>query len=187
MRYFRVSSCSLALVLLAAGVAHAAGDGHGNDWGNLAWRLVNAAVVIAIIWKLAGKTIASFFTGRSAGIARELDSLETRKEKARQDLLDVEKRIANLEHERAAILADYEARGEALKADIIAKAEAAARQIMTQAKQSTQNEIDKALAELREELAEKIIAAASESIAGSLSAKDQEKLLSSFLNKVVLQ
>ncbi|MCC8193157.1 MAG: ATP synthase F0 subunit B, partial [Deltaproteobacteria bacterium] len=113
--------------------------------------------------------------------------LETRKEKARHDLLDVERRIANLENERKAILADYEARGEALKADIIAKAEEAASQITTQARKTAQNEIDKAVAALRDELADKIIDAAGESIAGSLSPKDQEKLLNSFLNKVVLQ
>lgn len=187
MRYLRIPSCALALVFLIAGVAHAAGDGHGANWSDLAWRLLNAVIVIAIIWKLASKKIAAFFTGRGEGIARELKDLATRKEKAQQALLDVEKRIANLEAERAAILADYEARGEALKADIIAKAEAAAQQIMTQAKRTAQNEIDKAVMELREEMADKIIAAASESLTTSLSAKDQEKLLSSFLNKVVLQ
>ena len=185
------------MTLLGFGIAHAAGDGHGNDWGNLAWRLLNLAIVVAIIWKLAGKKIASFFTGRSAGIAHELDDLETRKEKARQDLLDVEKRIAGLESERKSILADYEARGEALKADIIAKAEQTAAMIMTQARQSAQNEIETALAALREELADKIIDAAGKSISGSLSAKEQEKLLQrsldskeladSFRDKGVLQ
>jgi F-type H+-transporting ATPase subunit b len=187
MRYFRICSCSLVLVLLAAGIARAAGDGHGNDWGNLAWRVANAAIVIALIWKLAGKTIASFFTGRGAGIARELDELEARKEKARRDLLDVEKRIANLESERKGILTDYETRGEALKAEILAKAEEAARHIVTQAERTARNEIDSALAALREELADKIIDAASESVSGSLSARDQEKLLNGFLSKVVLQ
>ena len=41
--------------------------------------------------------------------------------------------------------------------------------------------------DLFEELADKIVDAASRSIATSLSAKDQEKLLDGFLNKVVLQ
>ena len=177
------------MVLAAAGVALASPDGSGQQSPamNLFWRLLNIAVVVGIIWKLAGRKIAEFFTGRQAGIARELDDLETRKEQARQELMDVEKRIASLESERKAILADYEARGEALKADIIAKAEETARQIMTQAKQTAQNEIDNALTAMRDELADKIIDAASESIAGSLNAKDQEKLLNSFLNKVVLQ
>lgn len=101
--------------------------------------------------------------------------------------MDVERRIADLEKERAAVIAEYEARGEALKAEIIAKAEESAKLIMTQAKQTAQNEIDKALSAMREELADKIVEAASESISASLSTKDHEKLLNSFLSKVVLQ
>ena len=177
MRYLRVCFCALTVTLVTAGVAFAAEAAHGHDWGNLAWRLLNLAIVVAIIWKLAGKKIAGFFTGRSEGIARELDDLEARKEKARQDLLAVEQRIASLESERASILADYTARGEALKAEILAKAEETARQITTQAKQTARNEIDVALTALREELADKIIDAASASISGSLKAKDQKKLL----------
>ena len=197
MRHLRICFYSFALVLLTANVAYAAGDGHGNDWGNLAWRLLNLAIVVAIVWKLAGKKIAGFFSGRSKGIAAELENLDARKEKARQDLLDVEQRIANLESERAIILGDFKARGEALKAEIIAKAEESARQITTQAKQTAQNEIDLAIAALREKLADKIIDAATEAIAKSLNAEDQKKLLqrslddtalaSVFANKEVLQ
>lgn len=188
MRQLRILSVSFVLVLLAVGVAHAAGETHEPlRWGDLFYRVVTTALVVAAIWKLAGKKIAEFFTGRREGIAKELDDLQTRKEKAREDLIEVERRIANLEQERREILKDYEARGEALKAEIVARAEAAADRIMTQAKQSAQNEIDKALAEVREELAEKIVEAASKSIAGSLTAKDHEKLLNSFLSKVVLQ
>ena len=185
MRHLRILLCTLAMLLAAAGTAHAA-DGHTN-WPDLGWRVITAAAVVFIIYKAAGKMIAGALSGRRQGIAQELDDLETRKEKARADLLDVEKRIANLERERKAILKEYEARGEALKAEIVAKAETTAAQIMTQAKQTAQNEIDGALAAMREDLAEKIVAAASESITGSLTAKDQEKLLDSVLNKVVLQ
>lgn len=176
------------MVLAATGVAYASGGSDQQSPAmNLFWRLLNIAVVVGIIWKLAGKKIAEFFAGRQAGIAKELEDLEARKEYARQELMEVEKRIANLENERKSILADYEARGEALKADIVAKAEDTARQIMIQAKQTAQNETDNALAAMRNELADLIIDTANGSISGSLSGKDQEKLLNSFLNKVVLQ
>ena len=189
MRNFRLPDYVIMGLLAASAATLAVSSGFEQQPPavNFTWRILNIALVAAIVWKLAGGAIASFFTGRRDGIARELDDLEARKEKARQDLMDVEKRIASLENERAAILADYETRGEALKADIIARAEETARQITTQAKQTAQNEIDNALAAMREDLADKIVDAASQSIAGSLSAKDHEKLLNSFLNKVVLQ
>lgn len=175
-------------MLLAPGsFAHAAEGAAGLPWDDLLYRIATAVLVVATIWKLAGKKIAGALSGRRSGIAQELDSLEAGKEKARRDLMEIEKRIANLEQERLAILAEYEARGEALKAEITAKAEENARQILSHARQTAQNEIDKAIASVREELAEKIVAAASDSIAESLNAKDQEKLLNGFLNKVVLQ
>ena len=179
MRNLRLPDYVILGLLAAVAVTFGVSQGYEQQPPaiNFIWRILNVGLVVGIIWKLAGKAIASFFTGRSAGIARELEDIESRKEKARQDLLDVEKRIAGLESERKMILADYEARGEALKADIIAKAEQTAALIMTQAKQTAQNEIDNALAALREELADKIVDAASRSISGSLSAKDQEKLL----------
>lgn len=184
MRHLRIIALSGIMVLLAAGAAHAAGDGHPPlRWMDLFYRVVTTILVIAAIWKLAGKPAVKFFTGRRDGIALELDDLDARKEKAQQDLACVEQRIADLENERAAIIADYEARGEALKKEIIAKAEEQAAQIMNQARQTAQSEIDQALTVLRAELAEKIVAAASESIAGTLSAKDHEKLLNNFLTK----
>ncbi|CAK7037565.1 MAG: ATP synthase subunit b [Desulfovibrio sp.] len=187
MRHAKITILSLAFVFGASGVAFAAGDGHGLPWKDFFFRIATAALVVGIIWKFAGKLIAEWFSNRRSGIAQELDDLEARKENARQALMDVEKRIANLEKERMAILAEYETRGEALKAEIIAKAEDTAAQIVTQAKQTAQNEIDKALVSMREELAEQITDAAGKALAGSLSAKDHEKLLNGFLNKVVLQ
>lgn len=187
MRHLKTLALSFALVLSSAGGAGASSGIDMNMLPDLGFRVATAAMVCFVIWKFAGKAAVNFFTGRRTGIEKELNDIETRKEKARQDLLEVEKRIAGLEKDRAAILADYEARGEALKAEIIAKAEAAAAHITSQAKQTVQNEIDSALANMREELAEKIIEAASASIAGSLNTKDQDKLLNSFLNKVVLQ
>lgn len=187
MRSMKIYVLSFFLLLAGSGTARAA---HGIDPAMLpdfAFRVITAGLVCFVIWKFAGKKIADFFTGRRDGIEAELRQLEERKEQARQSLMDVEKRIADLENERAAILADYEARGEALKAEIIAKAEAAAAQITSQARQTARNEIDNALAAMREELADKITKAAGESISGTLKAKDQEKLLNSFLNKVVLQ
>lgn len=187
MRHGKILILSFAAVLGVSSVAHAAGSGHSLPWDDLLYRIATAVLVVGTIWKLAGKKIAEALTGRRDGIAKELDTLESRKENARQSLMDVERRIAGLEKERAAVIAEYEARGEALKAEIIAKAEESAKLIMTQAKQTAQNEIDKALSAMREELADKIVEAASESISASLSAKDHEKLLNSFLSKVVLQ
>ncbi len=186
MRYTRLLLLSLFFIFIGADIAQAA-EVHPTNWPDLGWRVVNLALVIAAIWFLASKKIAAFFAGRKTGIATELADLETRKEKARDELAAVEKRIANLEQERNAILAEYRARGEAVKAEIIAKAEEAAAQITSQAKKSAQNEVDQAVAAMRAELADELAKAASEALAASLTTKDHEKLIDASITKVVLQ
>ncbi len=182
----RTLALSFLFVLTASGPAFAA-DGAPTNWIDLLWRTVTIVLVLGVIWKLAGQKILTFFADRRSGIERELHDLEERKEQARAKLAEVEKRIANLESERQAILADYAARGEALKAEIVAKAELSAAQITAQAKQTAQHEIDQAVAAMRAELAEQITNAAKDALAQKLSPKEHEKLIDSFLTKVVLQ
>lgn len=181
--------CALTAVGASVACASPAGE-HGftgDQWLNLLWRIATVALVVGVIWYFVGKKAVAFFRGRKSGIEQELHDFEARKEEARANLLDVEKRIANLEKERQAIMDDYRARAEAMANDIIAKAEERAAQISTQAKQAAENEIDQALAAMRAELAEAIAQATRELLADSLTPKQHEELIDSFLNKVVLQ
>ncbi|WP_027181525.1 F0F1 ATP synthase subunit B [Oleidesulfovibrio alaskensis] len=181
----------LGVMLLATGVALAAGGEaasgeHHYDWTNLGFRLANFAIFIAIIYYAAGKKLIAFFGGRRKGIEQELNDLETRKTDAKKQLGDVEKRIADLENERKAIIAEYQAQGEALKAAIISKAETSARQIVEQAKKSAENEVKYAKDAMREELADMIVDATEKLLKERLDGNEQEKLIDKYLTKVVL-
>ena len=186
MRDSRTLFLSAFLVLAAVGTAQAA-EGHVTNWPDLGWRVLNIVLVVGVLWLLAGKKIATFFSGRKTGIETEFADLEARKAKAHADLEAVEQRIAGLENERNTILAEYRARGEAVKAEIIARAQESAAQIHIQAKQSAQSEIDQALDALRTELADQLAKAAREALTASLTEKDHEKLIDASINKVVLQ
>lgn len=175
------------LVLAFAQAAHAAAPAHEPVWSDLLWRTVTIALVLAVIWKAAGKRILAFFSDRRTGIEQELRNLETRKEEARARLAEVEARIGSLDAECEAILQDYRSRGEALKAEILAKAEAAAAQLSAQARQAARNEIEQAVAAMRAEIAEHIAVAAQRALEKKLSPAEHEKLLDAVLSRVVLQ
>lgn len=175
------------MTLCFAVIAHASGDsGHGPDWGNFALRIVNFIIFIGIIWKVAGKKIVGFFCGRRQSIEQELGDLETRRSEAQKQLAEVEQRIANLEVERQAILADFQAQGEHIKSAIIAKAEVSAKQITDQAKRTADNEIKAAIDDMRASMAEEIIDAASKQLQKKLTGEEHEKLIDKYLTKVVL-
>ena len=187
MQRLKIVLTACCILLLAAAPAIASGDGdHGESWSNLAFRIGNIILFVGVIAKLWGKKIVGMFKGRSQGIASELSSLEERKAAAQKSLADVEKRIANLEGERKAIIAEFTAQGEAMKAAILHDAEKAAAQIAAQAKTTAQNEIKAAIEAMRAEMADKVVEATEQLIQKKLSASEHVKLVDKYLTKVVL-
>ncbi len=173
------------MVLSGASVALAASEG-GYDWANFGYRVLNFIIFAAIIYYAAGKKVIAFFTQRRQGIAQELDDLAARKAQAQSKLDDVVQRIADLENERKAILAEYEAQGEALKEAILAKAQRTADQMVEQAQKTTENEVAYAKDAIRAELAELIADATERLLRERLDDAGQEKLIDKYLTKVVL-
>jgi F-type H+-transporting ATPase subunit b len=112
--------------------------------------------------------------------------MDTRKEEAAKKLSDVETSIANLEAEKAKILADAEAQGNALKQAIIDQAHASAEQIKAQAKVAAEQEAKLAVESIKAEMAEKIVEAAEIMVQKQLKKKDHEGLINEYLTKVVL-
>lgn len=187
MKGLRILAGATGLTLLAAGYAVASGgDGHGLPWDNFAYRVATFVIVGGILWKFAGKKAVGFFSGRRSGIEQELVDLETRKTDARKSLADVEQRIADLDKEREAILAEARDQAEAIKATIIEKAEKTAEQITAQAARTAESEMKQATEQMRAEMADLVVEAAEKLMAEKLTGDEQEKLIDKYLTKVVL-
>lgn len=187
MNKARIVFFTLAVCLLTAACAWASAEGHeAPNWKNLVLRTINFALVVGIIWYVAGKKIANTFSGRKLGIENQLADLQERKDGAQKRLAEVERSIANLEAEKTAILADYRAQGEAMRASIIAAAEEQAERVRAQALVSAEQEAKMAMNALRVDMADKIIEAAQGILAEKLNAKTQDKLVDDALGKVVL-
>ena len=185
--HLRTIVTAVCFFLLSAGAAFASEHSIADmPWGNFAFRIGNFVLFIGIIAYFFGAKIKGFFKGRTQQIANEITLLEQRKAETSAALAEVEDRIKNLEVERKAILAEYQAQGEAAKATIIAKAEEAAVRLQEQAKRTAQNEIDQAVDAIRADMAEKIAQAAERMLAERLSTEEHGKLIDQYLTKVVL-
>lgn len=91
-----------------------------------------------MVYKLAGKRLADFLSGRTKQIETDLSDLDGRRESAEQKLVEVEARYRQPGSGRTKILADAKAQGEALRQAIVDKAEIQAAQIKAQAEVATQ-------------------------------------------------
>lgn len=174
-----------AMVLVAATCW--AADGHeAPRWGDFGWRVLNFVLFFGILWYFTGKLIRKYFKGRRQQIKDGLDNLEQRRAEAKVKLADVEKRIANLEAERKAILDESMAQAERLKQQIIAEAQRQADQIVEQARLTAQNEGRAMLNDVRATIADEIVDAARKALVEKLDAKGHDALIAKALNKVVL-
>ncbi|MDQ7031859.1 MAG: ATP synthase F0 subunit B [Desulfonauticus sp.] len=187
-RWQKVTWLGLVLVMWV-GVAWASGEGgaaHGDKVMNLVYRVINFILVAAILYKLAGKKAADFFSGRSRQIEEELKGLEQRRVQAEAKLQEVEQKIANLETEREQILRVAREQGEAIKAQIIEDAKRSAEQIKAQAKITAEQEAKAVFEQVKAEIAEKIVQAAEGLIKERLSEDIHRKLINEYLTKVVV-
>lgn len=177
---------ALAIAAVAAQAAAAEAAHEAPRWGDLAWRVLNLVIFAGILWYFMGGLAKRFFKGRRQLIRQSLDDLEERRAKAKEHLAAVESRIARLDEEREAILAESRTQAENLKQSIMAEARRQAAQIVEQARLAAENEGRSALAEVRAAIADEIVAAAEQSLREKLTAGDHEKLIANSLNKVVL-
>lgn len=179
---------SLALLVVGAMCAPvlASEAHHEPRWGDFAWRVLNLILFCALLWYFTGKLIKRFFRNRKQTIQDTLDELEKRREEARNQLAEIEKRIANLESERQAILDESKAQAERLKQGIVADAQKQAGQIVDQARRAAENEGRAMLDQVRATVANEIVDAAAKALRGQLTEEDHDRLIANSLDKVTL-
>lgn len=166
-----------------------------NPWINLLARVGNILLFLYILWRVAGKKLGAFLSGRRASIAEEFDSLEKRKAETEQNLHDLEKRIANLDAERQAILEESKQQAQALRERMLAKAEEDANRIREQATRAAENESQAMRDGIREQIADDIVRAVEEMLKSRLATNADKsgmtaghaQLIDNALRKVVLQ
>lgn len=190
MRWWAGILLGLALGLLLAGVALAAGGegGHGitpEKITDFIWRTVNFLVFAAILIKLLAKPAKAFFSQRTSDISESFEELEAKKAEAEAALKAAEERLAQMGAEREKLMEQFLAEGEAEKAKIIQKAEMVASRIKEMAALTIAQETKKAALELKKEVAEQATQMAEEIIKKEITSADQHKLVEEYLQKVV--
>ncbi|MGQ9671055.1 MAG: F0F1 ATP synthase subunit B [Desulfosoma sp.] len=182
---------SAALVAVSLGVATAAfasaGGGHeaGLPWKDFFLRLMNFAIMLAILIKLLKKPVANFFSSRRENIQRLLTDLEEKKKEVEAKAAEYQAKLAALDKETEQILAEYIQEGETEKQKIIQAAEKQAQYIKEQARLAIQQEIKAAKESLQEEIAELSVSAAEDLLKKHIRPEDQDRLIDEFITKAV--
>jgi len=163
--------------------------GHGGEeamtfLGDWLPRLVNFAIIAAIVVYFTKKPIRDFFKNRSSEIAKAMqESTETR-ERAVAALTEMERKIKELETETSMLIADAQARGEKDKQALVEEGKKIAQDIQAQTKQGIDLEVMKAKAALAAEAALLSLDLAEGRIKDKISKQDHDRIVKEYVSKV---
>jgi F-type H+-transporting ATPase subunit b len=185
---------SVLLVVLAmlflcfTGIAAASSEHETESKGWVAtdtYKVMNFAVLAIALFLLLKKPVSQALNSRIKGIKDQLGELEEKKKAAETQLAEFNEKFSNLEKEAEKLIEDYIRQGNEAKAKIIEEARQAAEKLEEQARRNIEHEFQRAKLELQQEVVEKALRKSEEIIISKITAKDQEKLVDEYLDKVV--
>jgi F-type H+-transporting ATPase subunit b len=179
----------LAGQLLIAAIAFAEEAGHeGHEeitfMGDWLPRLVNFAIIAAVVVYFMRKPVRDFFKNRSAEIAKAMRESQEARERAAAALAEMERKIKELEAETARMVADAKERGEKDRQALVDEGRKVAADVQTQVKQGIDIEVQKAKAALAVEAAQLSVDLAEGKIKKTISTQDHERIVKEYITKV---
>ncbi len=170
------------------GVSMASSEGEAKSVGWLAtdtYKVMNFGVLAIGLFLLVRKPASQALNSRISGIKEQLSELEEKKQAAEKQLAEYTEKFSSLEQETEKLIEDYIRQGNEAKARIIDEAKKAAEKLEEQARRNIDHEFKQAKLELQQEILEKALEKSEEILKNKITAKDQEKLVDEYLDKVV--
>ncbi len=178
----------LAGILHAAwAIAEEAGGGGEETMtftGDWLPRLVNFAIIAAVVVYFMRKPVRDFFANRTAEIAKALQESKETRERAVAALADMERKIKDLEAETNRMITEAQARGEQDKQALIEEGKKVAQDVQSQVKLGVEIEVQKAKDALAVEAALLSLDLAESRIKEKISSQDHERIVKEYISKV---
>jgi F-type H+-transporting ATPase subunit b len=149
------------------------------------YKVMNFGVLAIGLFLLLRKPTSHALNSRIRGIKDQLGELEEKKKAAENQLAEYNKKFSHLEQEAEKLIEDYIRQGNEAKARIIEEAKQAAEKLEENARRNIEHEFSRVKLELQQEILEKALQKSEEIIKSKITAKDQEKLVDEYLDKVV--
>ncbi len=147
-------------------------------------RLVNFAIIAAVVVYFMRKPVRDFFANRTAEIAKALEESKETRERAVAALADMERKVKDLETETNRMITEAQARGEQDKQALIEEGKKVAQDVQSQVKLGVEIEVQKAKDALAVEAALLSLDLAESRIKEKISSQDHERIVKEYISKV---
>lgn len=150
----------------------------------IASQITGFILLWVVLARFLFRPVMALLDARDQEIKSIYENAQNEHTRAEELRVEYEQRISAIESEARSRIQAAIKEGESMKDEIIADARRRSDDILRKGQQDLVRERDKALAELREEIVEIAITAASKIVAESLDDAKHRKLVSDFINKL---
>jgi F-type H+-transporting ATPase subunit b len=148
------------------------------------YQALNFFGLIAILFYLMRNKVQAFFLKRHEVLTAALTEARRVREEAEKKHQEYTIKIQNLENESGNLIAQIRKEGEEAKNRLISEAKVLAETIHKEAKRTAENEIEKAKADLYDEVLQQSLEGARRLLETSIVTNDQKRLQREFVEKV---
>jgi F-type H+-transporting ATPase subunit b len=140
-------------------------------------QIVGFLILIVILAKFAFGPIYKMLEARQSSIRNNLDEAESRRNEMVRLQHEYEERLAKIEDEARDKIQSAVKEAQAARDEIITKAREESTRIVERGQQEVESERAKAMVEMRDQIAEMAIAAATQAVRGNLNASNHAVLI----------
>ena len=145
--------------------------------GIMIWTLLAFGITLWILWKLAFPRIGEALDKRQKAIEESIDTAERTKVEADELLQEYRERLKEAREQADEIVARARKAGDNLESESKVDAQRQREELMEQTKRDIQAETNRAIQEIRKEVADLTVAATEKVTRKSLTADDQKRLV----------
>jgi len=173
-----------ALVAFAFGAEEA---GHGGEWKEWLWKILNFAILVVILVKFTKKPLQEFLRKRTELIEKTLQEAKAARELAEKALAEVEERLKLKDREIEDILAHAQQSAKREKDLFVQQGEQMKEKILEQAKSNIDYEVRLAKDSIKAEAVEIALELAEKKLKGKLTTEEQIRLIEESLARMEIK
>lgn len=154
------------------------------DPGTIVFTLINTLIIFIIFRVFLYKPVCNILDKRKEMAAAEISEAQKAKEAAEKAEQEYTARLADAKNEAAEIVKQATLRAQKREEEIVTEATQKAADIRAKAEENIEREKQRAVNEIKDEISEIVVMAAGKVVEKEISAKDNEEIISKFLNEV---
>ena len=189
-RYFstmlvaRIVILNVFLIYITTPLFAAESDGGSSPLMDFIWKVVNVAVLGAIIYKFAKKPVGNALSGSAESAKKLISDAREAEEKLTAELVEMRGKIAGLEKEAEQMVKTARKDAEIEKERIIEEGRQEIERMKRQASFALEQERRKAEADLRHWIAEESVALAEKGMKQKMNQNQQNKLVKNYMDEL---